>query len=74
MSAEFWKWLFGVIASSGLMGAIAFFMRESLSKFLTKTIELRFDKKIEKFKAEMRDNEAELAEISDRILVRMLAF
>lgn len=63
MHNEFLKWLLGVITSAGLLTFLAFFMRTTLSKIFTRTIEFQFEKKFEKFKADIRDNETELGQI-----------
>lgn len=63
MSVEFWKWLFGVVASSGVIGVAALLMRDTLAKFFLKSVEHRFEKKLETFKADIRDNEKELDQI-----------
>jgi hypothetical protein len=63
MSVEFWKWLFGVVASSGVIGVAALLMRDTLAKFFSKSVEHRFEKKLETFKADIRDNEKELDQI-----------
>ncbi|MCX2724968.1 hypothetical protein [Roseibium salinum] len=38
-------------------------MRETIAKFFSKAVEHRFDKKLESFKADIRDNEKELDQI-----------
>jgi len=63
MSAEFWKWLLSVVTSSGLVGIAAYLMRDTLSKFFTNAVEHRFEKKLEIFRAGIRDNEKELDQI-----------
>lgn len=63
MSVEFWKWLSGVVASSGVIGVAALLMRDTLAKFFSKSVEHRFEKKLETFKSDIRDNEKELEQI-----------
>lgn len=63
MSDEFWKWLLGIVVSTGLISAIAYIMRDIISKFFTKAVEFRFEKKLEVFKTSIRDNERELDQI-----------
>ncbi|TIX18963.1 MAG: hypothetical protein E5W97_29520 [Mesorhizobium sp.] len=63
MTDEFLRWLLGVITSTGLIGGVAFLMRDTVANFLSKTVEHRFEKKLETFKAGIRDNEKELDQI-----------
>lgn len=63
MYVELWKWLIGVVSSTGLIGIVAFLMRDTVAKFFSKAVEHRFDKKLESFKADIRDNEKELDQI-----------
>lgn len=63
MSDDFLKWALGVIASTGLISGIVFLMRDTVAKFFTKAVEHRFERKIETFKADIRDNEKELEQI-----------
>ncbi|HBT0240407.1 TPA: hypothetical protein MA013_001233 [Klebsiella pneumoniae] len=58
------KWGLGVLTSAGLMGFIGFVMRDALGKFLTKSVEHKFEKKLETFKADIRGSEKELEQIS----------
>ena len=46
MTADFWKWLLGVVSSTGLIGVIAFLMRDTVAKFFSKAVEHRFEKKL----------------------------
>jgi hypothetical protein len=39
---EFWKWLLGVITSTGFLAFVAYLMRETLSKFFTKSVDHKF--------------------------------
>ncbi len=57
------EWLISVISSSGLIVIIGYLMRDTVAKFFSKAVEHRFDKKLETFKAGIRDNEKELDEI-----------
>ena len=63
MFTESFKWLLGVATSTGALGLIAYLMRSTLSRFFTKSVEYQFEKKFEKFKADIRDNEKELEQI-----------
>lgn len=63
MSGVFSAWLLGVLTSSGLTGVALVLMRESLTRYFTRTIEHRFEKRLESFKGDIRDNEKELEQI-----------
>ncbi|WP_213842390.1 hypothetical protein [Enterobacter hormaechei] len=63
MLEEFMKWLSTVLTSAALISAVVYFSRSTISKYLGKSIEHRFDKKIEAFKSEVRDNEKEFEQI-----------
>jgi len=63
MSFDFWMWLLGVLSSTGLVGVVAFLMRSTVAKYFSKIVEHRFEKKLETFKAGIRDNEKELDQI-----------
>lgn len=60
MANEFLNWLLGVAASIGITGIIGCVWRDSIGRFMIKSVEHRFDKKLEKYKAEIRENEKEL--------------
>lgn len=63
MFAEFWNWLLSVAISTSLIGTVAYLMRDTLGRFFAKAVEHRFEKKLETFKAGIRDNEKELDQI-----------
>ncbi|MFG6090877.1 hypothetical protein [Enterobacter soli] len=63
MFDEIIKWLISTLSSTALLGVIIYFSRTTLMKLIGKSIEHRFDKKIESFKAEIRDKEKELEQI-----------
>lgn len=63
MLDEFLKWIGGVLTSVAVLGFVAYLMRSTLSKLITKSIEHSFEKKFEKFKADIRDNEKEVEQI-----------
>ncbi|HBT4746393.1 hypothetical protein ABVM38_15775 [Klebsiella pneumoniae] len=63
MLDELFKWGLGVLTSAGIMGFIGYVMRDALVKFLTKSVEHKFEKKLETFKADIRDSEKELEQI-----------
>jgi hypothetical protein len=57
------NWLLGAVISAGLIGAAGYLLRDTLSQFFAKAVEHRFEKKLEIFKAAIRDNEQELDQI-----------
>ncbi|MEB5886804.1 hypothetical protein [Enterobacter roggenkampii] len=63
MFDEILKWLISALTSTALLGVIIYFSRSTLTKWIGKSIEHRFDKKIENFKSEIRDKEKELEQI-----------
>lgn len=63
MVNEFLKWGMGVVASAGFVGGVGFLMRDTLSKLLTKSVEHNFEKKLEKFKSDIRESERELEQM-----------
>lgn len=63
MAAEFWKWLLGVATSAGALGVLGYMLRDAISKYLFKQVEHRFEKKLERYKGDIRDNEKELEQI-----------
>lgn len=60
---EISKWLLGVVTSTAFLGFIAYITRTSISHFFTKSIEYKFEKKVEKFKSDIKNNENELEQI-----------
>ncbi|EPB5912690.1 hypothetical protein ACRQPR_000893 [Citrobacter amalonaticus] len=60
MANDFLNWLLGVAASIGITGIIGCVWRDSIGRFMTKSVEHRFDKKLESYKSEIRENEKEL--------------
>lgn len=61
--ADVFKWVLGVTTSTGVLGLAAYLMRDALSKFFAKSIEHKLDRKLELFKAGIRDGEKELEQI-----------
>lgn len=61
------QWVMNLIATatatSVLMVAISFMLREALTKLFAKSIEYGFEKRLEKFKVELREGEKELEQI-----------
>jgi hypothetical protein len=60
---EFAEWLLGSLATSGVLAVAGYLFRETLAKFFSKAIEHSFEKRLEAFKGELRDNEKELEQI-----------
>ncbi|CQD76516.1 Uncharacterised protein [Yersinia intermedia] len=69
MLAEWFKWILGVATSTGILCFTAFLMRTTLSRFFTKSVEYQFEKKFEKFKADIRDNEKELEQVRNFLVL-----
>lgn len=63
MAEQISRWVISIITSAGALTLLAFLTRSTLTKFFTKSVEHHFEKKFEKFKAEIRDNEKELEQI-----------
>lgn len=60
---EFGEWLLSVAGTTGVIAAVAYLLRDTISKFLSKAVEHRFDQRLEKFRGELRDNEKELEQM-----------
>lgn len=63
MADDFIRWIVSTATSVGFLAGIALLMRETITRFFTKSIEYRFEKKIEEFRAEIRAEEKELDQI-----------
>jgi hypothetical protein len=63
MYNEFLKWVLGVVTSTGVIAFVVYLTRETLMRFFTRSVEHHFEKKLEAFKAEIRDSEKELEQI-----------
>ncbi|EHK4357255.1 hypothetical protein JHL09_002424 [Salmonella enterica] len=63
MTNEIIRWLLNVVTSVGFVGAVCYLMRDTLGRYFSKSVEHRFDRKIEKFKADIRESEKELEQI-----------
>lgn len=63
MPEDVWTLLLNLVLTSGVLGVIAYLLRDTVAKFLSKSVEQRFEKQMETFKAEIRDNEKELDHI-----------
>lgn len=58
-----WEWLLTVAGATGVLGIVAYLMRDTVARFFAKAVEHRFEKQMETFKAEIRNNEKELDHI-----------
>lgn len=65
MGNEIINWLVDVAASISITALIGYICRNPISRFMTKAVEHRFDKKLEEYKSEIRGNEKELAQMRD---------
>lgn len=63
MPSDFIDWLVSVFVSSGAIGIVLYIFRDAIGAFLTKTVEHRFERKLEVFRSEIREGEAELDQI-----------
>lgn len=63
MHSELFKWFVSVVTSTAFLSTVGYFLRDSIGKYFTKSIEHNFETKIEKFKSEMREGEKELEQI-----------
>ncbi|MGR6275388.1 hypothetical protein ACU5SM_07350 [Escherichia coli] len=63
MEHEVLKWLGSIFASVSITGVIGYVWRDSLGRFMAKSVEHRFDKKLEKYKSEIKENEKELEQM-----------
>ncbi|ELA8731673.1 hypothetical protein [Morganella morganii] len=60
-------WFYGVISSVAITGLMIYIARSAISRFLTKSIEYQFEKKLEKFKSDIKESENELIQIRNYI-------
>ncbi|MGS3344518.1 hypothetical protein [Citrobacter amalonaticus] len=67
MDNELLKWFLSVFATTGFISGVGFLLRDSLGKFFAKSIEHKFDTKLEKFKSDIREGEKELEQIRNYI-------
>lgn len=65
MDNEILKWIGGVAASVSITGIIGYLWRDSLGRFMTKSVEHRFDRKLEKYKSEIKESEKELEQMRE---------
>lgn len=63
MPSELQSWLLGVITSAGVVGFAVYILRSTISRYFTKGIEYHFEKKFEKFKSEIREQEKEVEQL-----------
>jgi hypothetical protein len=60
---DFTSWLVGVITSVSITGVIGYLWRDSFGRFMAKSVEHRFDKKLEEFKSEIKESEKEMEQM-----------
>lgn len=67
MVIGFGEWIVSTIGSVAITGIVmstaAVLMRDTLARYLTKSVEHQFEERLEKFKADIRGNERELEQI-----------
>lgn len=63
MYNEFLKWVLGVATSAGAIALVVYLTRGTLMRFFTRSVEHHFERKLEAFKSDIRDNEKELEQI-----------
>lgn len=63
MSDGFSDWLLNLLSITSVITFLAYVFRDMFSKLFSKAIENRFEKQMESFKAEIRENENELHQI-----------
>jgi hypothetical protein len=63
MPSDFIDWLVSVFVSSGSIGIVLYIFRDAIGAFLTKSVEHRFERKLEVFRSEIREGEADLDQI-----------
>jgi len=57
------EWLLNLVSVTAILALIGYLLRDAIAKLLSKTIENRFERKLEIFKSEIRDNETELGHV-----------
>ncbi|EMK2611566.1 hypothetical protein V8U19_002312 [Citrobacter freundii] len=65
MWSDFLNWMGVVTASVSITAIIGYLWRDSLGRFMTKSVEHRFDKKLEKYKSEIKESEKELEQMRE---------
>ncbi|MDI4459498.1 hypothetical protein [Escherichia coli] len=60
MDNEILKWIGGVAASVSITGIIGYLWRDSIGRIMTKSVDFQYEKKVELFKAEIREGEKSL--------------
>ncbi|KAB2674869.1 MULTISPECIES: hypothetical protein [Brucella] len=63
MEGNIWNWFIQFLSTTSLLSLGAVVLRGPISSFFSKSLENHFEKKIETFRAEIRDNESELSQI-----------
>lgn len=57
------EWLLNLVSMTAVLTFIGYKLRDTAVKFLSRAVEHRFEKQLETFKSEIRDNEKELEQI-----------
>lgn len=63
LALEGWEWVKAAVGSAVILAAAGLFLKDSIAKFLAKSVDHRFEKQIEAFRAEIREGEKELDQI-----------
>lgn len=63
MIKEISEWGMGVITTGGFLVWIGYLLRDVIRRYFTKSIEHKFEKEIERFKADIREGEKELEQM-----------
>jgi hypothetical protein len=63
-----WEFLLSFIGQFGFVALVGYLLRDAIAKFFSKIVEQRFEKKLEAFRGEMRDNERELDHIRSSLV------
>ncbi|EIN0457402.1 hypothetical protein OGX69_13535 [Citrobacter sp. Cb130] len=62
------RWILSTITSIGFLAGIAYLFKDVLTRYFTKSVESRFEKDIERFKAKIISEEKELTQIREMIV------
>lgn len=61
-------WILSTITSIGFLAGIAYLLKDVLTRYFTKSVESRFEKDIERFKAKITSEDKELTQIREMIV------
>lgn len=62
------RWALNTITSIGFLAGIAYLLKDVITRYFTRSIEVKFEKDIERFKAKIISEEKELAQIREAIV------